>query len=198
MQDSPGNDIRNLPGASLTKIAAACNKNALCIGFNSKGLIKSKLLPSVEWQKWTVNPCLGLYSKISGNALLIDILVLLMCKTFLGNTKTWPDVAFFPSETRVEWLEYRLPSHVSLMICYRNCNSYSMSLFVFRCALHFWCANLGSLKHPGFTFHSWQENHVVYDRNRIHRRLGIPMDISMYWGRCSYSILGMIDGKCGN
>ena len=136
MRDSFGNDIRNLPGASLAEIAAACNRT-LCVGFNSNGWIKSKLLPKDQWQKWTDNPCLGFYTKNAGNALLIDLLALLMCKTFLGNTNTWPDVAFFPLETRVESLEYRLPSHVSVMICYRNCNSYSMSVFFFRCALHF-------------------------------------------------------------
>ena len=132
MRDSPGNDIRKLPGASLAEIAVACNRTALCVGFNSNGWIKSKLLPIAQWQKWTDNPCLGFYTKNAGNALLIDLLALLMCKTFLGNTDTWPHVAFFPLETRVESLEYRLPPHVSVMICNCNCNSYSMSVVFFK------------------------------------------------------------------
>ena len=44
------------------------------------------------------------HSSTSTNALLIDLLALLMCNTVLGNANTWPDVAFFPLETRVREL----------------------------------------------------------------------------------------------
>ena len=101
MLDSPGNDIRYLPGVPLARIAQACNRNALCVGFNSNGWIKFQLLPFSQWQEWTNEPCLGFYTKHAGNALLIDLLALLMSQTFLRMTNTWPDIAFFSLETRV-------------------------------------------------------------------------------------------------
>ena len=61
-RDSPGNDIRKYP-ALLNIISAACNANARCVGFNSNGWIKSKLLPIAQWEKWTDNRCLGFYTK---------------------------------------------------------------------------------------------------------------------------------------
>ena len=133
MKGFTGYEIDNgQPGSSVAEFATYCNADASCVGFDSGGWQQSALLPIDEWVVFTDNPCLGFYTKNAGNALLIDLLALLMCKTFLGNTDTWPHVAFFPLETRVESLEYRLPPHVSVMICYCNCNSYSMSVVFFK------------------------------------------------------------------
>ena len=55
-KDSNGNDIKSLPfGAPLNDIAAACNQDSNCKGFNSGGWIKSSLRPQAEWAPVTIN-----------------------------------------------------------------------------------------------------------------------------------------------
>ena len=79
MLDSPGNDIKIvLPGKTLAQITAACNRKPFCVGFNSDGGLKFKILPTAQWVRWTDNPCLGFYTRNRRNALLIDLLALLM------------------------------------------------------------------------------------------------------------------------
>ena len=60
------------------------------------------------------------------------IYLLYLCARLSLVTQILGHMLPLPLETRVESLDYRLPPHVAVMICYCNCNSYSMSVVSFK------------------------------------------------------------------
>jgi hypothetical protein len=63
--DSNGNNLLQIPGTSLTDVTPAttfCDKNSACVGFDTSGFTKQKLLPNAQW---TTDPVKGLYAKPS-------------------------------------------------------------------------------------------------------------------------------------
>jgi hypothetical protein len=43
----------------------ACDTNSSCLGFNTNGILKAKVLPKNEWYRWTSDPTKGFYAKKS-------------------------------------------------------------------------------------------------------------------------------------
>ena len=121
---------------------------------------------------------------MTGNAFLLDLLALLVCKAFLRRNLAGNCV--FPLETRVDKLEYGNRSHDWVMSCCRSCNSYTifvlfhMSFAVLmspsRCAEEPWvCVIQLARKSPA---------------------LCLELDVNKAWH--SYSILVMIASNGGN
>ena len=71
LKESVSYDIADLASEPLLTIAAACNADEACVGFNSNGLTKSALRPIADWVQWTDNPCQGLYTKDPGKLTLV-------------------------------------------------------------------------------------------------------------------------------
>jgi hypothetical protein len=69
-EDSAGNDIIKLAdGTSLVDLAAACDKNENCSGFNSGGWVKSIIKPQEQWNSGNYNgKPLDLYVKNKNTA----------------------------------------------------------------------------------------------------------------------------------
>ena len=72
MMDSIGNDYKNMTSSPLDEVATACRYDRRCDGFNTNGFLKDKLQPISSLNRWTDNPCQGLYS--AGNALVLGML----------------------------------------------------------------------------------------------------------------------------
>ena len=59
---SPGGTISSLPTLPYVELAAICDANAACQGFNSEGELKSLIKTTPHWTR-PVNKCQGLYVK---------------------------------------------------------------------------------------------------------------------------------------
>lgn len=61
--DSWGSDISHNAGGSAVNLAQACDLDARCKGFNTKGDLKSFVRTADLWTSWTTDTCKGLYVK---------------------------------------------------------------------------------------------------------------------------------------
>lgn len=62
MLDSTGNDLSTVSSGILDAITA-CDNNTNCVGTNTDGNLKNKLIDYRSWNKWTTDPTKGFYMK---------------------------------------------------------------------------------------------------------------------------------------
>ena len=62
-QDSAQGDITYLPGRTAQQLKDFCNRDATCIGFSTKGWLKSSLGTRSEWYRWSEATDEGIYVK---------------------------------------------------------------------------------------------------------------------------------------
>jgi hypothetical protein len=95
-QDSTGNDIIKLAdGTSLADLAAACDKNANCSGFNSGGWVKSVIMSQNEWDSGNYNgKPLDLYVKNKNTASNDTTPPQTNCSQYGDNDTNMPDACY--------------------------------------------------------------------------------------------------------
>ena len=62
-QDSPHGDIIYLPDKTAHQLKDFCDRDAACVGFSTKGWIKSSLGTRSEWYRWSEAADEGIYVK---------------------------------------------------------------------------------------------------------------------------------------
>lgn len=62
-KDSPLNDITQRADLAdnVSGLKAACDSTPGCVGFNTNGWIKNKIIPQAQWVSWTTDPNKGSY-----------------------------------------------------------------------------------------------------------------------------------------
>lgn len=64
--DSSRNDMEHKADLAnnIDALKSWCNTNPKCVGFNTNGWMKSEIIPSEKWNKWTDDASKGLYVKV--------------------------------------------------------------------------------------------------------------------------------------
>ena len=56
-------DLVHLEGKTVDELKTFCSNDPSCLGFNTKGWVKTSLLPKFKWNYWTSDPSKGFYLK---------------------------------------------------------------------------------------------------------------------------------------